>query len=103
VNAFRATLQGDSSGVMVEVPAEVLEALASPSRRAAVRVRINGAELRTTIAVYGGKSYIGLRREYREAAGIAPGDDVDIAVELDTEPRGGVAPKGRRRRTPSSD
>lgn len=72
---------------MVEVPTAVLDALAAPTRRARVRVTINAADLRTTLAVYGGKSYIGLRKEYREAAGIALGSEVDVVVELDAEPR----------------
>jgi hypothetical protein len=87
VNAFSAVVQGDSSGAMVEVPADVLAALAAPSRRARVRVTINDAELRTTLAVYGGKSYIGLRKDYRAAAGIAPGSEVDVRLELDEEAR----------------
>jgi uncharacterized protein YdeI (YjbR/CyaY-like superfamily) len=52
-----------------------------------VRVVINGVELRTTIAVYGGRSLIGLRREIREAAHINLGETIELAVELDTSAR----------------
>jgi Bacteriocin-protection, YdeI or OmpD-Associated/Domain of unknown function (DUF1905) len=82
---FRATLQGDS-GMFVEVPSEIVRAL-GPARRPAVRVVINGVELRTTLAAYQGGSQIGLRREIREAAQINLGETFEVSIELDTEPR----------------
>jgi hypothetical protein len=82
---FRARLR-DEAGALVEVPPDVLAEL-GPRKRPAVRVMINGVELRTTLAVYGGRSYIGLRREIREAAQIAPGEEIEVSVELDDQPR----------------
>src|SRR5712691_3983188 len=82
---FGGTLQEDG-GTFVEVPPDVLAGL-GPRKRPAVRVVINGVELRTTIAVYGGRSYIGIRREIREAAQIAPGEAIEVSVELDEQPR----------------
>jgi Bacteriocin-protection, YdeI or OmpD-Associated/Domain of unknown function (DUF1905) len=82
---FQATLQGDS-GMFIDVPPEILQAL-GPAKRPAVRVVINGVELRTTLAAYGGGSQIGLRREIREAAHVSPGESIDVQVELDTQPR----------------
>ncbi|HLZ31058.1 MAG TPA: YdeI/OmpD-associated family protein [Chloroflexota bacterium] len=82
---FKATLRGDS-GEFIEVPAEIVRAL-GPGRRPAVRVVINGVELRTTLAAYGGGSQIGLRREIREAAQASPGELIEVSVELDTQPR----------------
>jgi hypothetical protein len=55
--------------------------------RPPVRGTVNGYPFRTTVAVYGGKSYIGFRREIRDGAGIAPGDLVEIEVERDEAPR----------------
>jgi hypothetical protein len=82
---FSGTLR-EEAGAFVEVPRDVLAALGT-RKRPAVRVLINGVELRTTIAVYGGRSYIGIRREIREAAHIAPGEDIEVSVELDDQPR----------------
>jgi hypothetical protein len=33
--------------------------------------------------VYGGVTYLGLTKAVREAAGIAPGDDVEVLLERD--------------------
>jgi hypothetical protein len=82
---FRALLQ-EQGGAFVEVPPDILAAL-GPGKRPAVRVVINGVELRTTIAVYGGRSYIGLRREIQEAAEVAPGEEIEVDVEADDQPR----------------
>lgn len=48
---------------------------------------VNGYPFRTTVAVYGGRSYIGFRKEIRDGAGIAPGDSVEIVLERDEAPR----------------
>jgi hypothetical protein len=82
---FRATLQGDA-GQFIAVPPEIVQTL-GPGKRPAVRVVINGVELRTTLAAYGGGTQIGLRREIREAAQIVPGESIEVSVELDTLPR----------------
>lgn len=55
--------------------------------RAPVRVVVNGVELRTTVAVYGGRYYVGFRKEIREAAGIGPGDTITVEIERDESPR----------------
>ena len=88
--SFRGKL-ADDGAMLVEVPPEVSAEL-GPARRPAVRVVVNGVELRTTIAVYGGKSYLGFRKEIREAAGLEPGQEVDITLELDTASRDAEVP-----------
>ena len=55
--------------------------------RAPVKGTINGTPFRSRLAVYGGVTYLGLRREIREAAGIEVGDAVDVVIERDDEPR----------------
>jgi Domain of unknown function (DUF1905) len=63
---FTATLKA-GGGVFFEVPPEIMATL-DGGKRPAVPVVINGVLVRTTIAVYGGRSYIGVRREIRDAA-----------------------------------
>jgi antitoxin component of MazEF toxin-antitoxin module len=70
----------------VEVPAKVVAALGS-SKRPPVRATINGFTYRTSIASMGGKFMMGIPPEFREGAGVAAGDTVDIDLELDNEPR----------------
>jgi uncharacterized protein YdeI (YjbR/CyaY-like superfamily) len=48
-------------------------------------VTVNGYTYRTTVAVYGGKFYLGVRREIREAAGITAGDQLTVGLEYDAE------------------
>jgi len=57
------------------------------SARARVNVTINGHTYRSTVAVYGGRFYLPVRKSNRDAAGVAVGDVVSVVVALDTAPR----------------
>ncbi len=70
----------------IEVPAKVGAALGS-SKRPPVRATINGFTYRSTVAVMGGKFMVGMPPVFREGAGVAAGDMVDVDLELDTAPR----------------
>jgi Bacteriocin-protection, YdeI or OmpD-Associated/Domain of unknown function (DUF1905) len=84
---FRTTvLQAGKTATGIEVPNELVEALGA-GRRPPVKVTINGFTYRNTIAVYGGVSMVGISAENRAGAGVAGGDEVDVDIELDTEPR----------------
>ena len=84
---FRATIQlGGKTATGIRVPAEVVAALA-PSKRPAVRVTIKGYTYRSSVASLGGEFMLPLSAEHREGAGVAAGDEVDVDIELDTEPR----------------
>jgi uncharacterized protein YdeI (YjbR/CyaY-like superfamily) len=50
-------------------------------------VTINGYTYRSTVAVMGGESLIGVSSEHRAGAGVAAGDEVDAELELDTAAR----------------
>jgi Bacteriocin-protection, YdeI or OmpD-Associated/Domain of unknown function (DUF1905) len=68
------------------VPDEIVGGLAS-GKRPPVTVTIGGHTYRSTIAVMGGRYMLPLNAENREAAGVVAGDEVEVDVELDTEPR----------------
>jgi uncharacterized protein YdeI (YjbR/CyaY-like superfamily) len=55
--------------------------------RAAVRGTIDGHPFHSTVAVYGGRYYLPVKRALREAAGVAAGDTVVVELEADEEPR----------------
>ena len=84
MESFEARVGAD--GVSIELPIDVRQAFGRA--RPPVKARLNGYEYRTTVSVYGGRYYLGARREVRAAAGgLAPGDPVAVELELDTEPR----------------
>src|SRR5882672_9057476 len=84
---FRTTLlQSGKTAVGIQVPNEVVEALGA-GKRPPVRVTINGFTYRNTIAVMSGVFMVGVSAENREKARVAGGDEVDIDIELDTQPR----------------
>jgi bifunctional DNA-binding transcriptional regulator/antitoxin component of YhaV-PrlF toxin-antitoxin module len=70
----------------IRVPVEVVEGLGT-SRRPAVRVTVNGYTYRSTVAPMRGDFMLPVSAEVRERTGVAAGDDVDVSIELDTEPR----------------
>ena len=58
------------------------------SARAPVAGTVNGTPFRGRLMVYGGVTYLGFRKEIRDAAGgIEQGDEVEIAIERDDAPR----------------
>lgn len=57
------------------------------SKRVPVKVVINSAEYRGSIVRMGGKYMLGIPRSFREAAGIAAGDNIVVTIERDVEER----------------
>ncbi len=70
----------------IPVPAEVVAGLGT-SKRPSVRVTLNGYTYRSTVAPMGGTFMLPVSAEVRERAGVAAGDEVDVEITLDTEPR----------------
>ncbi len=84
---FRATLQGaGKTATGIEVPPEIVEGL-DAGRKPPVRVTIGDHVFRTTVARRGERYLIGVSATNRAGAGVAAGDDLDVELELDTEPR----------------
>jgi Bacteriocin-protection, YdeI or OmpD-Associated/Domain of unknown function (DUF1905) len=70
----------------LEVPPEVVEALGG-GKRPAVTITINGHSWTSRVAIMRGRYLLGLSNANRQAAGVATGDEVEVEVELDAEPR----------------
>jgi len=84
---FHATLElGGKTATGIHVPDEVVAELGS-GRRPPVRVTLGEHTYRTTVASMGGRYLIPVAAAVREAAGVAAGDELDVEIELDTEPR----------------
>jgi hypothetical protein len=90
---FRARIElAGRTATGVEVPAKVVASL-GPTKRPPVRVTINGYTYRSSVASLGGRFMLGVSAEVREGAGVAAGDQVDVDIELDTEPREVTVPQ----------
>lgn len=84
---FPVTLQlHGKTATGFEVPAEIVSGFGA-GKRSPVKVTIGQHTYRSTIAPMGGVFVIGVSAENRQAAGVAAGDQVEVNVELDTDPR----------------
>jgi hypothetical protein len=84
---FRATVElGGKTATGIEVPEDVIAGLGS-GKKPAVHVTIGEYRYRSTVATMGGRFMLPVSAEVRAGAGVAAGDEVDVEVELDTEPR----------------
>jgi hypothetical protein len=81
---------GQGGGHAVVVPTEV--AAMFTSKRPAVLARVNGVEYRSRLMVYGGHSYLGLRKDLLRKLEVGAGDQVEIDLVEDTEERVIVEP-----------
>jgi hypothetical protein len=74
---FDAVVETEDEGVFIEVPADSEHAQA----RAPVTVTVNGFSWESSVANYGGRFYLPLRRGVRQMARIEPGDRVQVTLE----------------------
>ena len=74
-------LSSGQGGHAVVVPKEF--AANFSSKRPAVLAHVDGVEYRSRLAVYGGRSYLGLRKDLLRQIGRQAGDVVEISLEED--------------------
>jgi len=85
--SFRTVLHQQGNNVGIVVPDEVVAELGA-GKRPLVKVTIDGRySFVYTIAVMGGRNMIGFSAAHRAASGFRGGDEVEIALELETAPR----------------
>jgi Domain of unknown function (DUF1905) len=75
----------------LEVPPEVVEALGG-GKRPAVTITINGHSWQSRVAIMRGRYLLGLSNANRKAAGVVTGDQVEVEVDIDAEPRAVAEP-----------
>jgi hypothetical protein len=68
------------------VPAEAVAAMGA-GKRPKVRVTLNGYTYRSSVAAYSNVFMLPLSAEHRAAADVKAGDQVEVTIELDLEPR----------------
>ncbi|MEV5600162.1 YdeI/OmpD-associated family protein [Streptomyces sp. NPDC052299] len=75
----------------LEVPPEVVAALGGGARPP-VTITVNGHSWKSRVALLRGRHLLGLSHANRQAAGVEIGEEVEVGLELDTEPRVVVEP-----------
>lgn len=79
-------LQSMKTATGIKIPDEVVEQLGA-GKKPPVKVTINGYTYRSSIASMGGVFMLGVSAVVREAAGVKGGDEVNVELELDDQPR----------------
>jgi Bacteriocin-protection, YdeI or OmpD-Associated/Domain of unknown function (DUF1905) len=70
----------------LEVPPDVVDALGG-GKRPPVTITINGHSWKSRVAIMRGRYLLGLSNANRQAAGVVTGEEVEVEVEIDAEPR----------------
>jgi bacteriocin resistance YdeI/OmpD-like protein/uncharacterized protein DUF1905 len=84
---FRAIIQlSGKTATGIQVPEEVVASLGS-GKRPPVRVTINDHSYRSTVAPMSGVFMLPISAENRALAHVSAGDEVEVEIEPDTEPR----------------
>jgi uncharacterized protein DUF1905 len=84
---FRGVLLAEpDGGHAVVVPRDVRARLGGPARLR-VRGTIAGVQFRSNIGRYGGIPYLGIHKATVEKAKLSGGQEVDIELEIDLDPR----------------
>ena len=79
-------LQTGKNTAGIQVPQEVMEKLGA-RKQPLVRVTINKYTYRSAVAVMGGNYMISFNPEHRKAADVQGGEEANVTLELDLEPR----------------
>lgn len=74
----------------ITIPFDVEEIFGA--KRVRVVATVNKAKYRGSVVRMGGKYMLGIPREFRERAGIEPGNNIVVTLEKDTAPRVVTAP-----------
>ncbi len=70
----------------LEVPPEVVESLRQ-GKRPRVTIMINGHSWKSRVAIMRGRYLLGLSNANRQAAGVEIGDEVEVELDFDPDPR----------------
>lgn len=79
-------LQSKKTATGIQIPEEIIDTLKA-GRKPPVLVTINGYTYRSSIAFMGGVYMLGVSSVVRENAGVKGGDEIDVEIELDDQPR----------------
>ena len=89
---FHTTILQFGNNTGIHVPDEVIEKLGG-GKRPLVKVKVNDYSYRSAVATMDGNFMISFSSEHRNASGIQGGDEVEVRLALDLEPRTVEIPK----------
>jgi len=90
---FKAVIElNGKTATGFEVPEAVVTALGK-GRKPPVVVSIGDYQYRSTVATMGGRFMVPVSAEVRKGAGVQAGDEVEVGLELDTQPRDVAVPE----------
>lgn len=90
---FKAVIElNGKTATGFEVPEAVVTALGK-GRKPPVVVSIGGYQYRSSVATMGGRFMVPVSAEVRKGAGVRAGDEVEVGLELDTQPREVAVPE----------
>lgn len=84
---FHTRLEARGPAAAVVLTDTQVAAIGEGAKRFPVVATVNGHTWRTSVARMGGEFLVGLNREVRQRAGVEAGDEVEVSLELDTDPR----------------
>lgn len=87
VMRFRTVVEPPEPMRGLEIPTEVVESLCTAAKRPPVTITINGHSWRSRVAIMRRRHLLGLSNANRRAAGVEIGEEVEVEVALDLEPR----------------
>ncbi|MEN0130722.1 MAG: YdeI/OmpD-associated family protein [Brevundimonas sp.] len=83
---YRTVLAQTGNNVGIVVPEDVVLALGA-GKRPPVVVTLNGYTYRSTVAPMGGRYLVSVSAAVRAEAGVAGGEEHEVTLELDDQPR----------------
>ena len=89
---FHTTVLQFGNNTGIHVPDEAIETLGG-GKKPLVNVKVNDYHYRSAVASMEGKFMISFSSEHRKASGIRGGDEVEVTLSLDLEPRTVEIPK----------
>jgi hypothetical protein len=88
---FKTKVAPEGENFLIQLPFDVRKIFGQA--RPPIVITVAKYSFRSTVSVYGGEYFIGIRRSHRDAAELKPGQTVSITIALDDAPRVVEAPK----------
>ena len=90
---FKTKIIQSGNNTGISVPEKIIESFKA-GKKPPVKITLNNYTYRSTVAVFGGKYMVSLSSEHRKNAKVSGGEEAEVTIELDTEPRTVELPAG---------